>query len=64
MPVYMAFHMEQLTSDWTEFCEIWYLRIFRTYVEKIQVSLKSDNNNVYFTRIFMSAYDNISLSCS
>jgi len=31
------------------FYEILYLIIFRKYVEKIQVSLKSDKNNEYFT---------------
>ena len=31
------------------FREIWYLRIRRKPVEKIQVSWKSDNNNRYFT---------------
>jgi hypothetical protein len=32
----------------TDFHEILYLCIFRTYVEKTQVSLKSDKNNGYF----------------
>ena len=36
--------MEQLDSHWTDFHEIWYLKIFR----KIQVSLKSDKNKGYF----------------
>jgi len=31
------------------FCEIWYLFIFWKSVEKIQVSLKSEKNNGYFT---------------
>jgi hypothetical protein len=31
--------------QWTDFHEIWYLIIFRKYADKIQVSLKSDNNN-------------------
>jgi len=43
--------MEQLGSHWTDFHEIWYLRIFRKSVKKIQFSLKSDENNGYFTRI-------------
>jgi len=42
-------HMEQLDSHWTDFLEIWYLSIFRQYLEKIQVSLKSDKNDGYFT---------------
>jgi hypothetical protein len=37
--------MEQLSSHWTNFHEILYLRIFRKSVEKAQFSLKSDNNN-------------------
>jgi len=40
--------MEQLDSHFTDNHEIWYLRIFRKYVEKIQVSLKSGKNNKYF----------------
>ena len=32
--------MEQLGSHLTDFHEIWYLSIFRKYVEKIQASLK------------------------
>ena len=38
--------MEQLGSHGTDFPEIWYLRSFRKSVEKIQVLLKPDNNNV------------------
>ena len=41
--------MEQLGFHWTDFHEIWYLRIFRKSVEKILVSLKSDKNKGYFT---------------
>jgi len=40
--------IEQLLSHWTNFHQIWYLSIFRKYLEKIQVSLKSDKNNGYF----------------
>jgi hypothetical protein len=36
-------------SYWTDFHEIWYLRIFRKSVEKIQFLSKSDNNKGYFT---------------
>jgi hypothetical protein len=42
-------HMEQLRSHWTEFDKIRYLKLFQKCVEKIQVSLKSDKNNGYFT---------------
>ena len=35
----------ELGSHWTGFHEIWYLSIFRKSIEKVQVSLKSCNNN-------------------
>jgi len=41
--------MEQLGSHLTDFHEILYFNIFRKSVEKIQVSLKPDKNNRYFT---------------
>jgi hypothetical protein len=64
--------MEQLGSHWrilwnlivNGFYEIWYLSIFRKFVDKIQVSLKSDKNNGYFTWKPMYIYDNISLNSS
>jgi len=40
--------MEQLGSQWMDFYEILYLISFKISVEKIQVSLKSDKNNVFF----------------
>jgi hypothetical protein len=40
---------EQLGSHWTDFHEIWYLRILRKSVKKIQVALKSDKNIGHFT---------------
>jgi len=39
--------LEQLGCYWTGFGEIWYLRIFRKSVKKIQVSLTSDKNVGY-----------------
>ena len=42
--------MKQLGFHWTDFDEILYVSFIRKSVEKIQVSLKSDNNNGYFTR--------------
>jgi hypothetical protein len=39
----------QLGSHWTDFHKIRYLSIFQNYVWKIQVPLKSDKNNDYFT---------------
>jgi len=42
--------MEQLGSHWTDFHEIWYLSIFRKKnLKKIQISLKSENDNEHFT---------------
>ena len=40
--------MEQLRFHWEGFHEIWYLKNFQLSVEKIQVSLKIDKNNMYF----------------
>jgi hypothetical protein len=44
----LSVRMEKLRSHRTDFHEIWYLRIFRPFVEKIQDSLQSDSNNGYF----------------
>ena len=55
---------EQLGFQWKDCNEIWYLRIFRKSVYKIQVSLKSDKNNGYFTWIPKYMYDKISLHSS
>jgi len=44
--VCLSVRMEQL-AHWTDFHEILYLRIFRKFVEKIQVSLKSDKLSGY-----------------
>jgi hypothetical protein len=44
--------------------EVLYLSIFRKSVEKIQVLLKSDKNNGYFTWLPVYIYDNISLDSS
>ena len=62
LSVHLSIHMEQLVSHCTGFHEILYLGTFRKYVEKIQVSLKSNKNNGYFTRGPMYIYDNISLN--
>jgi hypothetical protein len=39
----------QLGSRWMDFHEIWYLRIFRKYVQKIQVLFESDENDRHCT---------------
>ena len=49
--------MEQLSSHYTDFHEIWYLSIFWKSVIKIQVLLKSDKNNRYFTWRLTNIYD-------
>jgi hypothetical protein len=49
--------MQQLGLHWAH--EILYLTIFRKSVKEIQVSLKSDKNNGYFTQIPMYIHDNI-----
>ena len=49
MSVRLSLRMEQLGSHWTDFDEIWCLRLFRKSVETTQVLLKSENNNGYFT---------------
>ena len=56
--------MEQLGCHWTDFHEIWYLSTIRKMVEKIQVSLKSEKNNGYFTWRQIYVFDHISHSCS
>jgi len=40
----------------------WYFSNFRESVEKIQVSLKSDKNNGYCTRILVYIFNNITLN--
>jgi hypothetical protein len=56
--------MEQLGSHWTDFHCILHLNIFRKSVEKIEVALKSENNNGYFTRSRAYIYENIWLNSS
>jgi hypothetical protein len=44
-----AVRLALLGSHWADFHKIWYLSIFQKYVERNQVSLKSEKNEVYFT---------------
>ena len=53
--------MDQLGFHLTDFHEISYLSIFQKSVEKIQVSLKSNKNDGYFTRRPMYIFNNIKL---
>jgi len=39
--------MQQFGSHWADFYEIWFLSISQKYIEKIQVSLKSDKKKGY-----------------
>ena len=64
LSICLSVRMEQLCSHRTEFNEIWYLNIFRKYVEKIKIPLKSDKNNGHFTWRTTYTYDNISLNSS
>ena len=54
----LSFSMEQLDSHWTDFREIWYLRIFRKFTKKNQVLLNFDKNNGQFTWRPMHIYGN------
>ena len=62
--VHPSVRMEQLGSQWTNFDETWYLRLFLKPFEKIQALLKSDKNNGYFTWKPIYIYDNTSLNSS
>jgi general stress protein 26 len=50
------------SAQTTNFHEMLYLSTFPKSEQKIQVSLKSDNNNGYFRRKPMYVYGNISLN--
>jgi hypothetical protein len=52
----LSVRMEQLGCHLTDFHEIWYLRIVRKSVEKIQVSLKYDKNNGAVLYLKTSSY--------
>ena len=54
----------QFASHWMDFHEILYDIFFGKSVEKIQVSLKSDKNNGYFTWRPWYMFDHISFSSS
>ena len=52
------------TTNGTDFHEIWHLNVFRKYGEKVQVALKSNQNNRHFSWKPVYIYDNISLNSS
>jgi len=47
--LYQAVRMEQLSYHWRDLHENLYSSVYRKSVEKIQVSLETDTNDVYFT---------------
>jgi hypothetical protein len=49
MCVRPSVRMEQLDCHWTDIYVILYLSICQNLLEKTQISLKSDNNDGYFT---------------
>jgi hypothetical protein len=55
---------KQLICNWTGFREIWYCGIFQKFVNRIQVSLKSDKNNGYFPWRLMFTFGNVSPNSS
>jgi len=59
MSACLSHRMERFGFHWRGFQEILYLRVFRKCVEKVQVSLKSEKNNGYFTVRPVCFYDNI-----
>ena len=58
---YLAHFFLEWEMFQTDFHEIWYLSIFRASVEKIQIILKSDDNNRHFTWRPIYIFDHISL---
>jgi len=53
--------MQQFSSHSTNFDEFWYCSIFRKFIDKIQISLKWDKNDRYFTRRSIHIFDHILL---
>ena len=60
----LSVHLELIGTHWTDFQEISYLRIFKKYVEKIQVSLKSEKKITIPLHEDTYIYDNIQLNSS
>ena len=54
--------LEQLSCQWTDSHEVWYLGIFREYVDKGQVWLKYDENLGYCTCRLTYIYDSVTLN--
>jgi len=62
LSIRLSVRMEHLGAHWENFHEILYLSTFRKSVQRIQVSLKSNKNNGYFTWRPIYIFDHISLS--
>jgi len=58
---FLSVRMEQLGYHWTDFCKVRYLSIFRKAFEKIHFTLKSNNNDGYFTWRRMDSCDDLIL---
>jgi len=59
---WMTLRKKHVGSHSPAFREIWYARKFQKSVQKIQVSLKCDKSNGYFTWRRLDIYGNLSLS--
>jgi len=64
VPVRLSVPKEQLGSHLTNVNEMFYLGIFRKFVSKVQVLLKTVKSNVYFRCKPVYSYGSISLSSS
>ena len=62
--VHLSVRIEKQGFHWTDFDEIWYLKLLRKFVTKTQVSAKCDKNNGYFTWRRLQIYENISPNSS
>jgi len=58
--VCLSVRMEQLGFEWRDFYQIWYSSTFPKF-DNIQLLLKSDNNNSFFTRSLLYVYGHISI---
>jgi hypothetical protein len=54
----------QLGFHWTDFHKLLYLKIFRKFIKKIRVPLKSVKENAHFTWSPLYIFDRISLNSS
>ena len=61
---YPSVLIQLLGSHLTDFDKTWYLSLFRKYVGKIQVSLKSDETDAYFIWRRFQMYGSVSLNFS